>query len=123
METAPAYDLTGEILDVCEIECDSGTVEVIVQACNSGADNITGPFSIALYSSHEDQLELVGTMVYEAGLQSGTMTAGLLFEVDAADVSGKTLELWVDDVGNHASMVFECDDDNNRSYWLTPVCI
>ncbi len=120
---SPAYDLTGEILDVCEMECDGGTVEVYVQVCNSGTDNFSGPFPIALYSVHDDQLELVETMIYPSGLQSGTMTAGLLFELDTAAVIGKTLELVVDDVGNGTGMVYECDEDNNRSYWPTPLCI
>lgn len=117
-------DLSGEILDVCEDDCEDGALRVQARLINRGAEATTTPVKVALYARDaEGRDTLLATHEVEAGVEGGWATRGFEFNVAAADVQG-AVGLWfaVDDDGTGTGVISECSESDNGVIWNGPFC-
>jgi hypothetical protein len=116
LAVAPGSDLgselEAELLDVCDLDCDAGTLRVWGRANNTGNTDIEAGLAVALYGSPGNVLLGVETTtVVTPALMS---TEGLEYVVDAALLAGiDSLELRVDDDGTGVGAIGECVETNN----------
>ena len=102
-------------VDVCEIECDQGTVQVTLRAANQGLADAPDGVAWSLYAVDEaGERTLLEALSAETVLRSGYTTEGLTFRLDLADLPTGTLVVVADDDGTGAGTIDECDETNNE---------
>ena len=107
-------DVGGQILDLCSLDCDAGSLRVLVRVNNTGSSDIPAGLPIALYAIDGGDVTLVGTAATEQPLATGVSTAGIEIVADAALVAGaESLYLVVDDDGTGTGTVAECLEEDN----------
>lgn len=105
-------ELESEILDVCEDDCDAGTLRVWARGRNTGNAELPAGIALALYG--EPGGVLLGTATTAAATPALTTTDAVEFVVDAARLAGVTrLEVVVDDDGTGTGVIAECVETNN----------
>jgi hypothetical protein len=120
---ALSAELESEILDICEDDCDSGTLHVLVRAKNTGSSDVDPGVTLALYARTDAGMLLVATTTLGAVLPSEMASAGIELDVAADDVRGASaLYLVVDDDGTGTGWVAECLEDNNGFQLDGPFC-
>lgn len=120
---ALAADVTGEILQLCELDCDAGSLRVLVRVNNTGSAVIPAGLPIALYGTTSDDPVLLATSATGADLNPEVSTGGIELVVDAAALDGVTgLYLVVDDDGTGTGRVAECLEDDNGFLLDGAVC-
>lgn len=113
---ALAADMTGDILEICEQDCDAGQLRVLARINNTGSSEIPAGVSLSLYALTNSGQVLLGTEVTTDPVPVEMSSAGIEFVVDARDLDGATdLHLAVDDDGTGTSLVTECLEDDNSS--------
>jgi hypothetical protein len=116
-------DVSGEVLAVCDDECDEGTVYVTVRVANLADEDLDGELSLALYALTDAGAELAGTEVVGGGLASGFATEGIVFAVDAELArSARSFRVVADDDGAGSGVLSECSEFNNTFEWDGPFC-
>lgn len=119
-------DLTAELLELCEFECNSGRIAVWVQIGNEGLADVYDPVSIQLLAETKDGLELLDEVLWADGIPAGE--ALLSIRLDAEGVEGLSMEdiLVRVDGGNTAEnggTYQECHEDNNETWWGAGTCV
>ncbi len=103
------------VVDICEVECGEGTVQVVFQGANHGLADATDGVNLALYaedaSGNRTLLEVVPG---ETLLRAGFTTEGYPVTIDMTDIPTGTLILVADDDGTGMGVIEECDEDNNE---------
>ncbi len=116
-------DLEGSILDVCEDDCDAGTVRVVVRMDNKGAEAIGAGVNLALYGDIGAYRYLLAQHTTTADVDSGWSTEGIEFELIADQLAQvEMLYLEVDDDGTGTGAIAECSEKNNTFEWAGPFC-
>ncbi len=116
-------DLEGEILQVCEDDCDTGQLRVLARANNTGTSEIPAGVPVALYAIVGGDRVLLATQSTPSAIPAETSSAGIEYVVDAASVAGASaLYLVVDDDGSGASAIPECLEDDNGFQFDGPFC-
>ena len=105
-------ELESEILDVCEDDCDAGTLRVWARGRNSGNGDLDAGIAISLYGMPGDVL--LGTAVTTTPTPSLKTTEAVEFVVAADLLAGvSAIEARVDDDGTGTGLVTECVETNN----------
>jgi hypothetical protein len=116
-------DLQIEIVSVCEEDCDTGYLRVVVRVLNKSNRELAAgvPFSLYVRTATEDVL--VGTQTTPAAIPSGKSSKGLVFSVEASLASqAEGLLAKADDNGSGTGMVSECVENDNEFYEEGPFC-
>lgn len=107
-------DVKPAVVNVCEVECEQGTLQITLRGENAGMADAPDGLSIALYSLSDGAdpalLEVVETPV---PVRSGFSTEGVTVRISTADLPEGRLMLAADDDGTGASTIEECDETNN----------
>jgi hypothetical protein len=119
-------DLTAELLELCEFECNSGRIAVWVKIGNEGLADIYDPVSVQLLAETKDGLELLDEVLWADGIPAGE--ALMSIRLDAEGVEGLSMEdiLVRVDGGNTADnggIYKECHEDNNETWWGAGTCV
>ena len=116
-------DLEGEILEVCEDECDQGTVYVAGRVLNRGYEAVDTGIQVSLYAVVDGEEVLIETRTTTGPMEPGWSTEAIGFEVDASVLSDAS-SLWmvVDDDGSGVGILEECAEMNNGIMWGGPFC-
>lgn len=107
-------DLEAEILDVCDVDCESGVVYVVARVLNKSNIDAPAGIPVALYSREYNGDRLLAVVETVAGIPAGRTGESMVFEVDAEEAS--TVFRFVaaaDDYGDGLGMILECSEDNN----------
>lgn len=113
-------DLRGEILDICEEECDQGLVYIAARVANAG--NIEAPAGISVALRAGASGPIVATATLSLPIQSGQTGEMVVFEVSASDIAG-TIPVFVANLDESGvSPLYECDDGNNTATAGDAVC-
>jgi hypothetical protein len=114
------YDLQAEVFDVCEKECDEGTVWVGAWILNAG--NLEAPAGIAVSILAGGDGEVLDTQYTTAAIPSGESGEALIFGLDADALGEKkpvaAADMDLDGVGT----LYECNEENNQGGWDEATC-
>lgn len=107
-------DVKPAVVNVCEVECDQGTVQVTLRGENAGMADAPDGLSIALYSvGDDDDRTLLNVVETPVPVRSGFSTEGVTVRIPTAELPGGTLLLVADDDGTGAGRLEECNEANN----------
>ena len=114
------WDLRAEVLEVCEDECEQGTLQVAARPANAGNEWVPAGISISLRAGAGGEI-LATTATTEAipAVSTGEM---VLFEVDAEAIGGTQPIVTTDEDASGLGRVYECDEGNNADAWPETVC-
>ncbi len=116
-------DLEAEIVEVCEDDCDVGTVHVMTRLHNKGVEEIPAGVNVALYGFDGAYRYVLGTATTDAAVPSGWSSEGIEFTVVADSLASmETLTLVVDDDGTGTGAIAECSESNNDFNVTGPFC-
>ena len=110
------WELESEISDVCEDDCDTGSVWVVAQILNKSEDDQAGGVNVTLYGLNGGDRIPLQTLQTSDVVPSGMSSEALLFEIDPVllnDIDG--FLLMADDDGSGTGFVSECNEDNNQA--------
>ena len=108
-------DAVPTLVDICELECGGGTVQVVFQGANQGLADATDGVALALYAEQEDgSRQLLQVIEPETLLRAGYTTEGYAVVLDMADLPTATLVIAADDDGTGTGAIDECDETNNE---------
>ena len=113
-------DLVGQVLDVCEDECDQGLVYVAARVGNAG--NIEAPSGIEVALRAGAGGPIIATATLNDPIPSGTTGEMVVFEVAAADIAGTDPVVVANMDASGVSAIYECDSTNNADNGGRPVC-
>jgi hypothetical protein len=114
------WDLTAEILDVCEDDCDEGKVYIAARIANNG--NIEAPSGLPVSLRANAGGPIVASLLTPAAIPSGTTGEMVLFEVASADLAGSTPVVVADENSAGVGSIYECSEVNNAAAWSETVC-
>ncbi len=114
------YDLRPQILDVCEDDCESGTLHVAARLLNASNLNVPAGVSVSLRAGVGGPI--IATTLTTAAIQSGKSGEIVTFEVSAESFAGKKPVVTADEDASGSSAIYECDEDNNVENWSETVC-
>lgn len=107
-------NIGGEILEVCQDDCDTGQLRVLARVDNSGSSEIPAGVSVSLYAVVGGDAQLLATETTPAAVPAEMSSEGIEFVVDAdAVVEASALYLVVDDDGTGTGAISECLEDDN----------
>jgi hypothetical protein len=111
VEPPPALDALLYPVDVCEIECEEGYLQLVVRVSNGGPNPIPAGVPVTIYAVDEEGEVAVASLETPEEIASGDTSEGLVVELDPADVPSGTLRVVVDEAGG---VLDECQEDNNE---------
>ncbi len=120
---ALGWELESEIVDVCEDDCDAGTVWVVARILNKSEEVQPGGVYVTLYGLDGGDRVPLSTLQNVDDIPSGMSSEPLVFEIDSVlltDLDG--FWLYADDDGSGTGFVSECDEDNNDFLYVGPFC-
>lgn len=119
-----AMDLEGEILGLCQDDCDQGVLRVAGWVLNRSEEPLTAGVPVALYAIVDGSKLLVDVQTTTVETPASTTSEVLEFEVDA-EIAAAASMLWLeaDDDGTGTGVVPECSDDNNSYTQTGPFCM
>ncbi len=116
-------DLEADIAQVCQDDCDEGTLWVAVRLRNVGLIDTSQDISLALYTVTGDERSLLTTLTVPATITSGWSSDATWIELEADALSGAdALWLAADDDGTGTGAVDECSESNNGVQYGGPFC-
>lgn len=117
-------DLEGEILGLCQDDCDQGVLRVAGWVLNRSEEPLAAGVPVALYAIVDGSKLLVDVQTTTVETPATTTSEVLEFEVDAETAAAANM-LWLeaDDDGTGTGMVPECSDDNNSYTQTGPFCM
>lgn len=116
-------DLNGNILNVCEDDCDLGALLVTYRIANTSTADFEGTVPVSFYAETGGIKTWIDTVELDLILASGTTTEGLHHRIDtdeAIDAAGLLME--VDDNGSGTGVITECSEVDNTDYWPGAFC-
>ena len=113
-EGANLIDLQPIIADICEVECDRGTVKVAIQTGNAGLRDASGQLDVKFYTEIDGVLNEVITVSEDVLIRSGTSLGGAQYTFDMTSLPESNLIISVDDNGVEGGVFEECDEENNQ---------
>jgi hypothetical protein len=122
--TGQLTDLTAEIVNVCDDDCESGIVPIEVRVHNIGPWAEAGPVGVAVYAVEDTTQILVGFVNIPGPIDPGMTSVSAWVEAPAIYVDPAD-ELWAvaDDDGSGVGTIAECDEDNNLFIESDPFCL
>ena len=114
------YDLMADILDVCEDECDDGVLYVAARIPNAG--NVDAPVGVSLSLRAGAGGPILASEELTEIIPSGSTGEMVVFEVDAADMSGAVPVVTADENFVGSGMLYECEEANNVAAHDKAVC-
>ena len=119
-----ALDVEGELLDVCQEDCDEGWLRVAGRLLNRSAEDLPAGVAVALYAVVGGVPELADVQYTTQVTPSATTGETLSFSMDAEVArSASRLTLVADDDGTGTGTISECSDDNNADLWDGSFCL
>lgn len=117
-------DLEGEILGLCQDDCDQGVLRVAGWVLNRSEEPLAAGVPVALYAIVDGSKLLVDVQTTTVETPASTTSEVLEFEVDAETAAAASM-LWLeaDDDGTGTGVVPECSDDNNSYTQTGPFCM
>ena len=116
-------DLEAEISEVCQDDCDTGSVWVAVRLRNTGLADTSQDISLALYAVTGEDMALLTTLEVPATIASGYSSDATWVELDTEDlIDVEALWLEADDDGTGTGLVSECAESNNGFQHSGPFC-
>jgi len=118
-------DLTVELLDLCEFECNEGRIVAWVTVGNEGLADVYGSVTVQLMADTDEGPVVLDEIILADGLPYGESLAS--FRMEAEEVSNLTInDVYVQaDGGNSAEnqgLYKECKEDNNEDWWGAQTC-
>lgn len=116
-------DVEGEILDVCDLDCDEGVLRVAARLLNRSDAAVPAGVPVALFAVVGGSRVLADVAETSAETPSGMSSEVLDFEVDAT-LAQKATALWLsaDNDGTGNGVIDECVNDNNDVTWTDASC-
>jgi hypothetical protein len=116
-------ELSAELLETCEVDCEDGVLYVVGRVQNRAADPVLEDIPVALYALVDGIPQLVGQEVAGGPTPPASTGAPFAFRV-AADIAAQATELRlvVDDDGSGLGVHFECDETDNTAVLAGPFC-
>ena len=116
-------DLRVAITDACWSGCEpGGIVQLMVQVENGGGAATGAEVSIALYGISGPSTSLIDVATLNGPLMPGEQSGGVLFLFDPTEAGSDGLLVRVDDLGEGAGAISECDEGNNEATWNDTPC-
>ncbi len=101
--------------DICEIECEDGTVQVALSPNNEGLADAVDGVNLAIYAEQTDGSRVLKEALSAEDLhRAGYATEGVVLELAMTDIPTGTLILVADDDGTGTGVIEECDETNNE---------
>lgn len=113
-------DLAAEIVELCEDDCDHGTVAVAARVRNAGT--VVAPAGVAVTLRAGIAGPVVAARNTLQPVDPGSTGEVVYFVVSADDLLGKEPVVTVDDSPTGVGALFECDEQNNTAAWPARVC-
>ena len=113
-------DLRGQILDICEDECDDGRVYIAARAANAG--NIEAPAGVSVALRAGPAGPIVATAVLSSPIPSGQTGEMVIFEVAASDIAGTEPVFVANLDATGSTPLYDCDEANNAANAGQNVC-
>jgi hypothetical protein len=118
-------DLTTEILDLCEFECESGRITAWVSVGNEGLADIYGAVTVQMLADTGSGLVLLDEVILGDGVPVGESLPGIRLEADGLEDMFLMDILIRIDGGNNVEndgLYRECKEDNNEAWWGAEIC-
>jgi hypothetical protein len=116
-------ELSGELIDTCDVDCEDGTFWVIGRVRNHAETEITEPIPVALYAVRAGVPALVDTVLTTGTTPASSTGTPFAFALDVSRIAGaEALRLVVDDDGTGLGVHFECDETDNGVELPGPFC-
>jgi len=118
-------DLTAELMDLCEFECNSGRIAAWVRIANEGLADVYSPVTVQLLAKTDSGLEVLDELIWADGIPAGESLESLRLEAENLE------SLQIEDIlvrvdgGNSAKdggFFMECHEDNNETWWGAQTC-
>ena len=113
-----APDLTLSEGDVCELQCDDGTLYVWVHAGNEGAADLTVGATVTMYAEIGGTEYLLDEVEITDVMYAGEFQDSLQFTIEYEDPAS-----WDAMIFRIESDDLECDSDDNELRWEGPFCV
>lgn len=115
------YDIRAEVLDVCEDDCDEGTLHVAARLLNSSNIDVPAGVSVSLRAGVGGPI--VATQLTTEAIPSGKSGEIITFEVstDSFDGTRKPV-VTADEDADGSGVLYECDETNNIEVWSEVAC-
>ena len=108
-------DATVDLVNLCEVECDRGVVELTVRVANQGLRDAPDGIGIGLYAVAEDgSRTAVDVGAPGEQIRAGFTGSSDTFTVSMDDLPTGRLVLVADDNGEGRGRITECDESNNE---------
>ena len=116
-------DLESEIVEICEDECDTGTVYVVVRLYNKGTEELPAGAQMTLYGESGAYRYALETIETTEPLASGWSTVGIEIQLVSDQLAAMdSLLLVADDDGFGNGAIAECSESNNDFVVSGPFC-
>jgi hypothetical protein len=116
-------DLQAEIVSLCEEDCDSGWLRVVVRLRNLSTRDLDAGLYLALYARTGSGDVLVEAKQTPAAVVAGKTSEGLVFSVPSELAAGASgLLLRADDNGTGTGLIAECVENDNEFWSEGPFC-
>ena len=101
-------------VDICEVECDRGTVRVVLSVGNQGLADAVSGIDFALYTEIEGARQLLDSYPAQYPVRTGYSSEGFVFDLDITEIPEGNIIISVDDDGTGIGRIDECNESNNE---------
>lgn len=101
-------------VDICEIECDRGTIRIVISVGNQGLADAVNGIDFAVYTEEDGAERLLSAFPAQYPIRTGYTTEGYIFDINMDDIPAGNIIISVDDDGTGVGNIEECNESNNR---------
>lgn len=106
-------DALPELVEICLDDCDKDMIRLVIRVGNSGVETLPAGVAVSVYVlDASDRAHFLIWRETTEPIPSGSTSAGLMFDLNPADVPTGRLRVIVDDE-NGEERIGECHEDNN----------
>jgi hypothetical protein len=105
-----------ELVDICTLECDQGSVRVVVRVTNEGPGELAAGLGVVVEEAATGAI--LDSVVVASPIAAGQSTEGLVFDLALEDMTTGTLRVVADPFGIQT----ECNEDDNELLVLDGLC-
>ena len=115
-QAAGLVDVRPAIVNVCEVECDRGMLQLTVRVENAGMADATDGLQTALYRVDSvGETTLLQVFDTQDPVRSGFSTEGITVRIPTDEIPEGTIMVVADDDGMGQGGIDECTEDNNST--------
>ncbi|MEC7986601.1 MAG: hypothetical protein VX278_15650 [Myxococcota bacterium] len=122
-ESSLQHNLEPIIVDVCEEDCDAGTVWLTFQIHNSAPNDFVETVLISIYAVDANGDRLIEKIEFSQSIAAGWTSDGIEVALSANALQGSTaIRVSLDDDGFGNGVLTECSETDNQVQFSDSVC-